>query len=261
MIEAETLAGFRHGFFTRRGGHSTGVFASLNCGYGSGDDKALVGRNRALVAEQLGVAADRLLTVWQCHSADAVTVSEPWAANSPPHADAMVTATPGVAVAVLAADCTPVLFAEREARVVGAAHAGWKGALTGILEATLAAMERLGARRERIAAVIGPTISQASYETGPEFIDHFVDADRANKRFFRPSTRPYHNQFDLPGYVGRRLAAAGCGVVRDLALCTYADQDRFFSFRRTTHCREPDYGRQISAIALSPLETPNRLPT
>jgi polyphenol oxidase len=249
MIEAEVLAGLPHGFFTRQGGHSTGHYASLNCGYGSGDDKALVARNRAHVAERLGVAPDRLLTVWQCHSADAVSVDAPWPYDAAPKADALVTATPGFGLAVLSADCTPVLFADR---VIGAAHAGWKGALTGILEATLSAMERLGARREAVQAVIGPTISRASYETGPEFIDLFIDEDRANARFFLPSSRPHHHFFDLPGYAAHRLQKAGCDTVSDLALCTYADEVKFFSFRRTTHRREIDYGRQISAIALSP---------
>jgi YfiH family protein len=252
MILADALDGIRHGFFTREGGHSSGLYASLNCGLGSGDDKTLVRRNRALVADRLGVAADRLLTVWQCHSADAMTVSAPWETDKPPEADAMVTATPGLAIGVLTADCTPVLFADPQARVVGAAHAGWKGALSGILEATLAAMEQLGAARDRVAAVIGPTISQANYETGPEFIDQFLKRDMASRRFFTPSERANHNQFDLPGYVAHRLTAAGCGAVNDLKLCTYAEEAQFFSFRRTTHRREADYGRQISAIALTP---------
>jgi hypothetical protein len=251
MIEAEALAGLPHGFFTREGGHSTGPYASLNCGYGSGDDKSVVARNRAMVASRLGVEPDRLLTVWQCHSADAVTVEEPWRFDAAPKADALVTALPGYGLAVLTADCTPVLFADRDAGVIGAAHAGWKGALTGILEATLAAMERLGARRDAIHAVIGPTISRAIYETGPEFIDRFLEEDRANRRFFAPSERPHHNYFDLPGYTAHRLGAAGCAEITDLGLCTYAEEDRFFSFRRATHRRESDYGRQISAIALT----------
>jgi hypothetical protein len=252
MIAAGALDGISHGFFTREGGHSSGLYASLNCGLGSGDDRDLVRRNRALVADRLGVAPDRLLTVWQCHGADALAVNEPWETEKPPEADAMVTATPGLAIGVLTADCTPVLFADPKARVVGVAHAGWKGALSGVLEATVAAMEKLGAARGRIAATIGPTISQASYETGPEFIDQFLKRDAASRRFFNPSPRSSHNQFDLPGYVAHRLSAAGCGNVHDLALCTYADEARFFSFRRTTHRREPDYGRQISVIALAP---------
>jgi polyphenol oxidase len=252
MIEAEALAGLPHGFFTREGGHSSGLYASLNCGYGSGDDKALVARNRAHVAERLGVTPDRLLTVWQCHSADAVSVDAPWPYDAAPKADALVTAAPGFGLAVLTADCAPVLFADREAHVIGAAHAGWKGALTGILETTLAAMGRLGAKRDSIQVVIGPTISRANYETGPEFIDRFIDEDRANRRFFTPSSRPHHHYFDLPGYAADRLRKAGCGSVSDLALCTYADEGKFFSFRRTTHRLESDYGRQISAIALLP---------
>lgn len=252
MIEHPALAGTSHGFFTREGGHSSGLYSSLNCGLGSGDDKTLVRRNRALVADKLGVAVERLLTVWQCHSADAIPVSAPWETEQPPEGDAMVTATPGLAIGILTADCTPVLFADAQARVIGAAHAGWKGALSGILEATLAAMEKLDAARDRIAAVIGPTISQANYETGPEFIDQFLKRDMASRRFFTPSERANHNQFDLPGYVAHRLHAAGCGTVSDLKLCTYADEAQFFSFRRTTHRREADYGRQISAIALAP---------
>lgn len=245
------LPGIRHGFFTRQGGCSDGIFASLNCGLGSGDDGDRVRRNRALVAEKLDVAADRLVTVYQHHSSDVVEVSEPWATEARPKADAMVTAARGLAIGVLTADCGPILFADSEAGVIGAAHAGWKGALGGVTESILAAMEKLGARRNRIVAVLGPTISQAAYEVGPEFPEHFLDADGGNKKFFRPSERAHHSYFDLPGYLTARLRSEGVGHVADLGLCTLTHETRFFSYRRATHRREPDYGRLISAITLA----------
>jgi YfiH family protein len=254
MIEAPDLKapGILHGFFTRCGGHSTGLFASLNCGMGSGDDKAVVRRNRTVVADEMGVAEPRLITVHQMHSAEVAVVVRPWDEGARPKADAMVTAEPGIALGVLTADCGPILFADGAARVIGAAHAGWKGALAGITGQTLAAMEALGARRSRIVAILGPAISATAYEVGPEFPQRFTDADPANRRFFMAAARPGHSMFDLPAYLVHRLQAEGAGRVVDLACCTFTDEARFFSYRRATHRAERDYGRQISAIALSP---------
>jgi YfiH family protein len=252
MIEAPQLGAkhVKHGFFTREGGHSTGLFASLNCGMGSGDDRVTVRRNRAIVAAALGVAEPRLLTAHQHHSADAIAVTEPWPVEARPMADAMVSNEPGLALGVLTADCAPILFADHQARVIGVAHAGWKGALAGVTGRTLAAMEALGARRARIVAAIGPAISQAAYEVGPEFPERYLEDDAGNARFFKPSQRPHHSKFDLPAYLAARLQAEGTGEVVNLAICTFSDEQRFFSYRRTTHRREGDYGRQISAIAL-----------
>jgi YfiH family protein len=253
MIASDALAldGITHGFFTRQGGHSTGLFASLNCGMGSGDDKDSVLRNRATVAEKLGVAPDRLLSAWQVHSPDAAVVSGPWQGEDRPRVDALVTRTPGVGLGVLTADCGPVLFADPQAKVIGAAHAGWKGALTGVTAKTLAAMEEQGADRANVIAVIGPMISKAAYEVGPEFPGRFTEADPANQRYFTPSTRAGHFMFDLPAYLADRLRAEGVGTVVNLSLCTFSDEDRFFSYRRATHRNEKDYGRLISAIALT----------
>ena len=253
MIEADALklSGIAHGFFTRRGGHSAGMFSSLNCGMGSGDTREAVLKNRATVAERLGVAPDCLLSAWQIHSADACAVSGPWPGDERPRVDALVTTTPGVALGVLTADCGPVLFADAEARVIGAAHAGWKGALTGVTTRTLAVMEEHGASRARITAVIGPMVSRAAYEVGPEFPGRFTDADPANARFFTPSPRAGHFMFDLPAYLADRLRAEGVGHVVNLSLCTFSDEARFFSYRRATHRKEKDYGRLISAIALT----------
>ncbi|WP_028032631.1 peptidoglycan editing factor PgeF [Chelativorans sp. J32] len=241
--------GVRHGFFTRRGGVSTGIFESLNVGLGSTDSSESVRENRRRVSVAMGVTAEDLVTLHQCHSAEVVTVEEPFPADSRPKADALVTSRPGLALGVLAADCGPVLFADAEAQVIGAAHAGWKGALTGVLENTIAAMERLGARRERVAAVLGPSISQENYEVGPEFIERFVQADGGNARYFRDSGRAGHALFDLNLYTIDRLTRAGVKA-EALGRCTYADGDCFFSYRRATHRGEPDYGRQISAICL-----------
>lgn len=255
FIEAPELSshsGVRHAFFTRRGGVSEGVYASLNGGLGSSDEPARVMENRRRMADQLGLPAQALVSVHQVHSPDAVVVNAPFAREARPRADGMVTARPGIALAVTTADCGPVLFADPEAGVVGACHAGWRGAFTGILEETLEGMERLGARRERIIAVLGPTIGRDAYEVGPEFAAQFRDQDAANARFFRPSTREGHEMFDLPAYIGARLAAAGVGEAVDLALCTYSDEDSFFSYRRATHRGEADYGRLISAVALTP---------
>lgn len=252
MITSEALASphIRHGFFTRQGGHSSGIFASLNCGMGSGDDKALVIKNRTAVAAALGVDEAHLLTAFQVHSPTALHVTVPWEAADRPRVDALVTATPGLALAVLTADCGPILFADVKAGVIGAAHAGWKGALTGITAATLAAMEKLGAKRANIVAVIGPMISQNAYEVGPEFPERFIDAGATNARFFTPSQRQGHSMFDLSGYLESRLRTEGVGTVVNTGFCTFSDEQRFYSYRRTTHRREKDYGRQISAIVL-----------
>ena len=254
MIEARTLsaiAGIRHGFFTREGGHSGGLYASLNTGLGSDDDRETVKRNRARVCEVLGVS--RVVTPHQVHSPDAVIVEVPWDHDVPgsvPKADAVVTNRPGFAVAVNTADCTPVLFASADGKVVGAAHAGWKGAIGGVLASTVARMRDLGAND--ILAAIGPTISKANYEVGPEFQAQFVARDAANLRFFSPSVKAGHFMFDLPGFVRSQLEPLALAGVEDLGLCTYADEQRFFSYRRTTHRGEPDYGRQLSAICIKP---------
>ena len=245
IIGSRALAPIRHGFFTRRGGASSGVFEGLNCGAGSSDQSDIVRINRARVAGAMGVDPSRLITVHQVHSADAVTISEPPA--SPPRADAIVSATPGLALAVLTADCQPVLFADAAAGVVAVAHAGWKGALDGILDATLDAMEGLGADRGRTVAVIGPTISQAAYEVGPEFVERFLDDDPENARFFAGGTGD-RAHFDLPAYGLSRLRRAGVGEAIWTRHCTYGDPARFFSYRRSVHQHEADYGRLISAI-------------
>lgn len=239
-----------HGFFSRRGGVSTGLYDSLNCGPGSNDDPANVATNRARVAAALDVAPQNLLTLYQIHSPNIVTVLQAWGPDQRPQADGMVTRAPGIAIGALAADCTPILFADIAARVIGACHAGWKGAFGGVAEATIDAMESIGADRSRIAAAIGPTIRQSSYEVGDEFRDRFTDADPANDAWFAPGKSAGKFQFDLPGYLTRRLTAAGIGQIDDTGICTYADPD-FFSYRRTTHRGEPDYGRNISAIALT----------
>jgi YfiH family protein len=252
MIQSPALdkARIAHGFFTREGGASQGLYASLNCGFGSGDDKAVVMRNRDMVAAELGVPPARLLTAYQVHSPDVLIVDAPWQGDDRPRVDALVTVTPEIAIGVLTADCGPILFADAEAGVVGAAHAGWKGALTGVSTRTVEVMETLGARRSRMVAVLGPMISAAAYEVGPEFVDRFIDEDRGNVRHFASAARPGHKMFDLAGYILARLRADGIGLVERLDLCTFTDERRFFSYRRTTHRRETDYGRQISAIAL-----------
>ncbi|MBO9460074.1 peptidoglycan editing factor PgeF [Labrenzia sp. R5_0] len=251
-IEADVLKldGIRHGFFTRQGGVSGGIYSSLNIGLGSDDERSSVLENRDRVAGQLGIGADRLVSPYQIHSADVITVSAPFAQDADRKADALVTATPGLAIGIATADCGPLLFADTKAGVIGAAHSGWKGAVTGILQNTVAAMEALGATRTNITAVLGPTISQGAYEVGPEFKERFLQEHPDNTRYFKPSERAEHFMFDLPAFITDKLQALGLGAVADLALCTYADEDRFFSYRRTTHRKEPDYGRQISAIAL-----------
>jgi len=247
-ITSDALAGTPHGFFTRRGGVSSGLYAGLNCGGGSDDQDEAVAINRSRVAAALEVPPDRLVTIHQTHSADAVTVEGPLGTPRP-EADAMVSRTPGVALAILTADCGPVLFADRAAGVIGAAHAGWKGALDGVLEATLEAMEALGARRETTRAVIGPTISQDAYEVGPEFVARFIIDNPDNARFFRPGTGD-RALFDLPAFGLSRLRAAGIGAAEWTGDCTYSDAARFYSYRRSVHRKEPDYGRLISAIRL-----------
>ena len=236
-----------HGFFTRKGGASSGIFAGLNCGTGSSDQADIVAINRSRVAEAMGVPLDHLVGVHQVHSPDVVHVTGPLAIR--PQADAMVTATPGLALSVLTADCEPVLFADATAGVIGAAHAGWRGARDGVLEATLDAMEALGARRHDIRAVIGPTISQPAYEVGPDFLDRFRTEDPESLRYFANGTGD-RMLFDLPGYGLYRLRAAGVGHAEWTGHCTYRDAARFYSFRRTTHAGEVDYGRLISTIRL-----------
>ena len=253
MITLDVLAGggaVRHAFFTREGGVSDGMFASLNCGFGSGDDPAKVARNRAIAAERLGVDAARLITCYQIHSAEVLTVAAPWRREDSPRADGMVTDRPGIALGVLAADCAPVLFADSAARVIGAAHGGWRGALGGVMEATVAAMVALGAMPARIRAGIGPCIAQPSYEVGPEFPGRFAATDAASDRFFVPAARPGHFRFDLPGYIAHRLRKLGLGAVADAACDTVADPARFFSYRRACLAGERDYGRALAAITL-----------
>lgn len=237
----------RHGFFTRKGGASSGIFSGLNCGTGSSDLAEAVQINRTRVAEAMGLTLAELVTVHQVHSADVVTVTS--ASDGRVTADAMVTATPALALGILTADCQPVLFSDPVAGVIGAAHAGWRGTRDGVLEATVTAMVALGATAGNIRAVIGPTISQAAYEVGPEFFEAFTDDDRDNARFFAQG-KGDRMLFDLPAFGLSRLRAAGVGHAEWTRHCTYADPDRFFSFRRTTHLREADYGRLISVIRL-----------
>lgn len=247
IITCAALAPVRHAFFGRGGGASSGIFAGLNCGAGSSDQAEAVAINRARAMAALGAAPEALATLHQIHSARVVTLDAPPALR--PEADAMVTRTPGVVLGILTADCQPVLFADPEAGVIGAAHAGWRGALDGVLEATVAAMEALGAVRGRIQAAIGPTISQRAYEVGPEFLDRFRAEDPQSLRFFAAGAGD-RARFDLPGYGLARLRAAGVGHAEWTGHCTYGDPARFFSFRRTTHAAEADYGRLLSAITL-----------
>ncbi len=246
-----TLARIRHAFFTRSGGVSQGVYASLNGGVGSNDAPDKIAENRARMAAALGVKADRLLTPYQIHSPDVVVADEPWTRENRPRADAIVTRVPRLAIGVSTADCGPLLFADSEAGVIGAAHAGWRGALAGVIEATIVAMERLGASRDRMTAALGPTIRQPNYEVGPEFVERFLAADPGNTRVFEPSQRAGHAMFDLTGYIAECVQRAGIIQFEDLGLCTCAEPERFFSYRRTTLRGEPDYGRHINAIALA----------
>ena len=253
MIQAQTLAdldGVQHFFFTRQGGVSGGLYSSLNCGYGSGDSPDNVRENRRRVAARFGLKEPDLQTVHQVHSTDVLAVADDrWSSPGAPKADGMVTDRPGVVLGVLAADCAPVLLADNEAGVIGACHAGWKGALGGVPDVTVAAMERLGARRERIRAAVGPCIGPASYEVGPEFPAPFLAQDPANERFFRPAKRPGHLMFDLPGYLTHRIARNGVAVTAT-GHDTLAGTDDFFSYRRNTLQGVRDYGRGLSAIAL-----------
>ena len=244
--------GVRHAFFTRRGGVSGGLFASLNCGFGSRDAPGDVARNRAIAASRLGVAADRLVSCHQVHGTTAITVETAWRREENPRADAMVTTIPGIALGVLAADCAPVLFADPEARIIGAAHGGWRGALAGVMEATVAAMTRLGARPERIRAGIGPCIAQPSYEVGAEFHQIFTASDPDNRRFFQPASRSGHFLFDLPCYIADRLSRLGLAAVERTPHDTAAEEEHFFSYRRAWLRGESDYGRGLAAIALAP---------
>jgi YfiH family protein len=248
-ISSDALLEVRHAFLGRRGGISEGEMWGLNAGYGSGDQPGLIAENRArAVAAVLPGAA--LVTVHQVHSPTVVRVEQAWRETERPHADAMVADRPGLLLGILTADCAPVLFADAEAGVIGAAHAGWRGAVAGVTDATIAAMEQLGARRDRIAAAVGPCIAQESYEVDDAFRAKLLDADAGNARFFTtgPAGKPH---FDLPAYVAARLKAAGIDRVDCLGLDTYADPDRFFSYRRTTHLGEPSYGRQIALIGLA----------
>ncbi|TCL08192.1 hypothetical protein BXY66_0225 [Shimia isoporae] len=248
ILTSDLLGPVRHGFFTRRGGASSGVFQGLNCGLGSSDQSEIVSINRSRVADAMGVPLSHLAQPYQVHSADVLTISEPQSGDRP-KADAIVTATPGLALAILTADCQPVLFADENAGVVAAAHAGWRGAVDGVLEATLDAMEALGANRAGTKAVIGPSISQSAYEVGPEFLDTFMSAAPENDRFFEKGEGD-RMLFDLPSYGLHRLRAAGIGAAEWTRHCTYSDPDRFYSYRRATHANEADYGRLISVIRL-----------
>jgi purine-nucleoside/S-methyl-5'-thioadenosine phosphorylase / adenosine deaminase len=254
MLQSASLSalpGIRHAFFTRAGGVSEGLYATLNGGIGSDDVPARVSENRARMAAAVGVAARQLITAYQVHSPTVVTVEQPWDMNARPKADAIVTRVPGLAVAVTTADCGPILLADPAAGVIGAAHAGWRGAFSGVAEATIAAMEACGADRSRMVAALGPMIRQPNYEVGPEFVTQFRAADEANERFFKPAARAGHALFDLAGYIAARLAAAGVTRIEDVAQCTYADPTTFYSYRRSVHRGEADYGRHLSAIALA----------
>lgn len=253
MIQIDDLKSdyIAHGFFGRQGGYSNGIFASLNCGLGSGDDRATVVRNRGVVAKALGGTEPQIVTTYQVHSAEAIIVTKPWPYDERPKVDGMVTNLPGLILGTLTADCGPVLFADKKAGVIGCAHAGWKGALTGVTDSTVQKMESLGARRERVVAVLGPTISKAAYEVGPEFIQRFLEASAGNKKFFANSVKKDHFMFDLPAYIIARMKAFGVGTVIDSGLCTYTRVEEYFSYRRTIHAREKDYGRQIAVITLT----------
>ena len=254
MLQARSLAalpGIRHGFFTRAGGVSEGIYQSLNGGIGSNDTPSKVAENRTRMAVALGVTADRLLSLYQIHSPRVVVAEAPWDLANRPHADAMVTRVPQLALGIGTADCGPVLLADPQAGVIGAAHAGWRGALTGVIEATIEAMEGLAADRKHMVVAAGPMISQGNYEVGQDLLDRFRETDPGSDRFFKPAERRGHAMFDLPGYIVARLKRAGIPQVEELGLCTYADPAQFYSYRRSTHRTEPDYGRHINAIALA----------
>ena len=245
------LAGVRHGFFTRNGGVSSGIFAQLNCGgRDSAESAAVVDENRRRVAETIGIQPECLLSTAQIHSPIVVTVEKPWSFSARPEADAMVSRVPGIGLGVLTADCAPVLFVDPKNRIIGAAHSGWKGAFGGIAQATVDAMERLGAERSEIIASVGPALAQASYQIDDVFYRRFLEADAQNKQFFTPLDATGHGQFDLPGYVHKRLRDVGIRSIEMLLRDTYAEEADFYSFRRSVHRRESDYGRQISVISL-----------
>ena len=253
MLQAKALTKLdpiRHAFFTRSGGVSQGVYASLNGGTGSKDAPDKIAENRARMAAALGVVPTHFLTAYQIHSPDVVVAEEPWTHEGRPRADAIVTRVPKLAIGVSTADCGPLLFADAEASVIGAAHAGWRGALTGVIEATVTVMEKLGAKRSRIAAALGPTIRQPNYEVGPEFVERFVAMDPGFKRFFEPSAKTGHAMFDLPGFIHAQAARLDIASFEAIGIDTYASEDRCFSYRRGVHRGEPDYGRLVSAIAL-----------
>lgn len=244
-----TIPGLHHAFFTRSGGVSDGIYDSLNGGLGSSDAPTKIAENRRRMAEQMGVAPEHFLSLHQTHSSDAVVVTGPWEGAARPHADALVTRAEGLAIGVTAADCGPILLVDPTARVIGATHAGWKGALTGILESTISAMEKLGAKRSSIIAAIGPLIRQHSYEVGDEFVERFIEADSENNVFFIPSSREDHAMFDLAGFIRMRLENSGLLMIDDIGVDTYSDE-RFYSYRRSVHRKEADYGRHVHAIAL-----------
>jgi YfiH family protein len=251
-LQSDLLAaipGLHHAFFSREGGVSEGMYAGLNGGVGSNDNPEHVAENRRRMATALRVAPEQFLTVFQIHSPDVVVASRPWDTATRPKADAIVTRTEGLAIGVTAADCGPILFADPKARVIGAAHAGWKGALTGVIEATVEAMEKLGAERSNVAAAIGPLIRQQSYEVGNEFVERFVQVDAENSLYFLPAAREGHAMFDLAGFIRKRLENAGVALIDDTGIDTYADE-RFFSYRRSVHRKEADYGRHVHAIVL-----------
>lgn len=254
MVQSQLLSecsGIRHAFFTRDGGVSNGIYASLNGGVGSNDDASHVTENRARMARHLDVTPDRFLSAYQIHSPQVVVADTPWTNDARPKADAIVTTTPGLAIGVSTADCGPLLFADEKARVIGAAHAGWRGAFSGVIENTIEAMEKLGADRSNIKISLGPLIRQANYEVSQDFVDQFVRENESHSRFFVPADREGHAMFDLPGFIAARIEKSRIGQFQDLDLCTYADPDRFYSYRRSTHLVQPDYGRHINAIVLA----------
>lgn len=253
MIQAETLKDcprVRHGFFTRQGGVSAGIYASLNCGYGSNDQPVNVTENRRRALALIALPPEALATTYQIHSADVVEVTQPWPQEARPRVDAMVTTRPSIALGIATADCAPVLLADPAAGVIGAAHAGWRGAVNGVIEAVVRAMVERGAQPARMSAAVGPCIAQASYEVGPEFPQPFLQQDPENRRFFIPSKRAGHFMFDLPGYVVSRLQRLGIGEAASVARDTCAEADLFFSYRRMTLAGDKDYGRGLSVIAL-----------
>jgi polyphenol oxidase len=247
----KALPSIRHGFFTRAGGVSTGIYAGLNCGLGSKDDSALVIENRRRVSQHLGGTYDGVVTLYQVHGATALSIDAPVSRDALPKTDAVVTKTPGLVIGVLTADCAPVLFADPEAKIVAAAHAGWRGAVAGIVESTIVEMERLGAKRERIHAALGPCINQPAYEVGPDFETELLSRDTSFARFLNRANAKAKAHFDLPGFVMARLEATKIANAVSAASCTHANESLFYSYRRTTQRKEEDYGRQISAIVVT----------